>query len=84
MKAFLLLAVSIFLFIGICEAKQQYNPFTNQWETVPDDNRRQWNATPYNSDWQPRYNSFDNTWSIQPQQAKLEYNPYTNRWEWQR
>jgi len=52
-------------------AEQQYNPWTGHWETVPDE-----------SNYRPRYNPYEDTWSLQPEQAEPEYNPYEDRWEW--
>ena len=52
-------------------AKQQYNPFKRQWETVPD-----------GSNWSPRYNPFQRRWDLQPKDSKLEYSPFKRKWEW--
>ena len=65
----LLIVLSISVSAAWCE--QKYNPFTNKWETVPD-----------NSDWQTKYNAFENNWSYQPRDAKVEYNAFENKWEW--
>lgn len=52
-------------------AEQKWNPWTGDWETVPD-----------NSNWRTRWNPWDNTWSYQPPDSKIEWNAWENTWDW--
>ena len=66
-----ILIISLF-FVGLTTlvfAGQKYNPYTNQWETVP-------------NNYEMKYNPYDNEWTYQHPQAQQEYNPYNNTWDY--
>lgn len=70
-----ILAATMILTIVGCRdahAVQEYNAFTGEYETVPDDGR----------DWSARYNAHDGSYSVQPEDAETEYNPYNGQYEW--
>lgn len=69
MRKIILMSVIGLLICGLAFAGQKYNPYTQRWETVPDN-------------WQTQYNPYSQTWSYQPQGAKIEYNPYQRKWDW--
>ena len=68
-------AALILAFAGCREvhAQQVYNGYTNEYETVPDDDGREW---------EPRYNAYEGTYSMQPEDADTEYNAYSGHYEW--
>ena len=71
MKTFCSLLVLVLAVSSPCLAKQAYNAFENRWETVPDE-----------ADVSPRYNAFENEFSMQTRDADLQYNAFENRFEW--
>ena len=64
-----IMIICLVCFASTAQAGQKYNPFTNEWVTVPDNS-------------EIKYNSFDNTWTYHTSDADIEYNPFNNEWEW--
>jgi len=64
-----LVILGVFCFVILGLAGQKYNPFTNKWETVPEDA-------------EIRYDPFNNTWHFHDPDAEQEYNPFSNQWQW--
>ena len=64
-----ILVLVLCMVCAVVYAGQKYNPYTGDWETVPDD-------------WDVQYNPYEGEWSYQPDDASVEYNPYEQDWEW--
>lgn len=52
-----------------CHAVQKYNPFTDEWVTVP-------------SNAQIQYDPMNDSFNYHQPRARQDYNPFINKWEW--
>lgn len=89
MKALLTLAMAVLIgmTIGIALAEQRYNPYSGEWETVPD--RGYISRDPYTGEYKKvepelKYNPYEGEWQYTDPNARLEYNPHKGRWEYPR
>ena len=82
--------VIVFMTIGAvintAAAKQLYNPYTQEYETVQDDNDFNHRDEPqpeYNIEYNPHADEGDR-YHYQREGSEIEYNPYNGKYEYQK
>ena len=66
------IVIALFILLpNISLADFKYNPFTGEWESVPEESSL-------------KYNFMENEWTYERDDSQLEYNPWTGEWKYER